>query len=103
MLAQAYPFGQELTIMRSENPWGPFKDKKSLLKFPNPLDELQLGAYNHLYMLNYHPALSRDGELVISTNTDCANFFDNFNASGSADWYHPFFYRIFKWKRVFEE
>lgn len=103
MLAQAYPFGQELTIMRSENPWGPFKDKKSLLKFPNPLDELQLGAYNHLYMLNYHPALSRDGELVISTNTDCANFFDNFNAPGSADWYRPFFYRIFKWKRVFEE
>ena len=64
MLAQTFPFVQELTIMRSENPWGPFSDKKVLLKFPNPLDELQHGAYNHLYMLNYHPALSREGRPI---------------------------------------
>jgi len=102
MTAQTYPFGHELVIMRSENPYGPFTDKKVLLKFPNPLDELQLGEYNHLYMLNLHPGLARDGELVISTNTDCADFWDNFNKPGSADWYRPFFYRIFKWERAFE-
>lgn len=102
MLAQSFPFVPELVIMRSENPWGPFTDKKVLLKFPNPLDELQVGQYNHIYMLNYHPALARDGEIVISTNTDCANFWDNFNSPGSADWYRPFFYRIFKWERAFE-
>lgn len=103
MLAQAFPFGRELTIMRSDKPYGPFKDRKVLVKFPNPLDELQLGQYNHLYMLNYHPTLSRDGELVISTNTDCENFWDNFNKPGSADWYRPFFFRIFKWERIYNE
>lgn len=103
MLAQTYPFGHELNILRSENPWGPFTDKKVLLKFPNPLDELQLGKYQNLYMLNYHPSLARDGEIVISTNTDCKSFWDNFNSPGSADWYRPFFYRIFKWERVFED
>ncbi len=102
MLAQSFPFVPELVIMRSENPWGPFTDKAVLLKLPNPLDALQLGTYNHVYMLNYHPALARDGEIVISTNTDCANFWDNFNSPGSADWYRPFFYRIFKWERAFE-
>lgn len=102
MCAQTYPFGHELKILRAENPWGPFKDNKKLLSFPNPLDKLQLGEYQNLYMLNLHPALSRDGELVISTNTDCANFWDNFNSPGSADWYRPFFYRIYKWERVYE-
>ncbi len=102
MLAQSYPFGKELNILRSEHPWGPFKDKKVILKFPNTLDKIGVQTYQHLYMLNLHPGLSRDGELVISTNSDCANFWDNFNAEGSADFYRPFFFRIFKWERAFE-
>lgn len=106
MTVQSYPFGRELYIMRSEHPWGPFTDHKRLLSFPNPLDELQQdpkgNQYQNLYMLNLHPSLSRDGELVISTNTDIDDFFRNFNNPGSADWYRPFFYRIFKWERVFE-
>lgn len=120
MLAQSYPFGRELNIFRSENPWGPFTDKQELLKFPCPLDDLQgdkFGVkYQNLYMLNYHPALSRDGELVISTNTDAGGtddngnviselgsfggFARNFSYDGSADWYRPFFYRIYKWEKV---
>lgn len=111
MLAQDYPFGHSMSIMRSENPWGPFKDKKTLIKFPNPLDPLQSdkygNTYDQLYMLNIHPGLSREGEIVISTNTDANSsseqgFFCNFNNPGSADWYRPFFYRVFKWERVFE-
>ena len=53
-------------------------------------------------MLNLHPGLSREGELVISTNSDCESFWDNFNNVGSADFYRPFFFRIFKWERAFE-
>lgn len=111
MCAQAYPLGAEMRILRSEHPWGPFKNHKTLIKFPNPLDPLQgdkYGSkYDQIYMLNIHPALSRDGEIVISTNTDANSsspdgFFRNFNNPGSADWYRPFFYRVFKWERVFE-
>ncbi len=122
MLAQSFPFGRELNILRSENPWGPFTDKQMLLSFPDTLDELQgdkFGKkYGNLYMLNYHPALSRDGEIVISTNTDPKDtdddgnkitefgsfgaFARNWNYAGSADWYRPFFYRIYKWERVWK-
>lgn len=117
MCAQTFPYGHELNIMRSANPWGPFTDHKTLVKFSNPLDELQhdkFGTeYGNLYMLNLHPALSRDGELVISTNTDAKDgidengntvggFWRNFNYDGSCDWYRPFFFRVFKWERLFE-
>lgn len=114
MTAQTFPYGSELIIMRSKHPWGPFVDKRELLKFTNPLDELQgdpMGnEYGHLYMLHLHQGLSREGELVISTNTDpkdspdgtVGGFWRQFNYPGSADWYRPFFFRIFKWERVFE-
>ena len=52
--------------------------------------------------INIHPALSRTGELVISTNTDCSNFWDNFNAPGSADFYRPYFYRVFNWESLYD-
>ena len=113
MCAQTFPFGQEMVIMTADNPWGPFRDRKILIKFPNPLDELQHDPYGNryrfLYMLNLHPALSRDGELVISTNTDPLDtsdgagdaFWRNFNNPGSADWYRPFFYRVYGWENMF--
>ena len=114
MTAQTFPYGRELIILRSENPWGPFTDKRELLKFGNPLDDLQGDEwgreYQNLYMLHLHQGLSREGELVISTNTDAKErtegagdgFWRNWNSPGSADWYRPFFYRIFKWERVFD-
>ncbi len=114
MTAQTFPFGSELIILRSEHPWGPFRDKRELLKFTNPLDDLQGDPkgreYGHLYMLHLHQGLSREGELVISTNTDPKDssegagdgFWRQFGAPGSADWYRPFFFRIFKWERAFD-
>lgn len=111
MFAQTFPFGQEMAVMRSDHPWGPFTDKKTLITFPNPLDELQHDPwgdkYRFLYMLNLHPALSRTGELVISTNTDPAEdgpgaFWRNFNSPGSCDWYRPFFYRVYGWEHLFD-
>jgi hypothetical protein len=112
MCAQTFPFGQEMNIMCSEHPWGPFKNHKTLIKFPNPLDELQHDMYGDkyrfLYMLNLHPALSRNGELVISTNTDATDdgpgsFWRNFNNPGSCDWYRPFFFRVFHWEQLFAD
>lgn len=115
MCCQTFPFGSKMAIMTSDHPWGPFKDKKFLIRFPNPLDELQGDLYGNkyrfLYMLNIHPALSREGELVISTNTDCLDsedgkgdaFWRNFSNPGSADWYRPFFYRVYGWENLFND
>ncbi len=112
MCAQTYPFGQEMMIMTSEHPWGPFANRRTLIKFPNPLDELQHDPYGDkyrfLYMLNLHPALSRNGEIVISTNTDATDdgpgtFWRNFNEPGSADWYRPFYFRVVGWERLYED
>ena len=113
MFAQQFPYGHELNILRADTPWGPFTDCRRLLSFPNPLDPMQHDMYGDqyrfLYMLNLHQSLSRDGELVISTNTDVDNskegaddsFWRNFDNPGSADWYRPFFYRVYNWDKVF--
>ena len=107
MCAQTFPFGHEMVILTADNPWGPFTDRKFLISFPNPLDPLQHDPkgdkYQNLYMLNLHPALSREGELVISTNTDIDDFWRNFNDPGSADWYRPFFYRVYGWENLFND
>ena len=54
-------------------------------------------------MVNLHPALSRQGELVFSTNSDPDDFWKNFNDPGSADYYRPFFYRVFDWQLVYDD
>ena len=103
MLAQAKWFGREMYIFRSDKPYGPFVDCKRLFGFSDFLDKLGDQTYQNLYMINLHPHLSRNGELVFSTNTDPRNFWDNFNAVGSADYYRPYFYRVYNWERVYEE
>ena len=103
MLAQAKWFGREMYIFRSDKPYGPFVDCKKLFGFSDFLDKLGDQTYQNLYMINLHPHLSRNGELVFSTNTDPKNFWDNFNAVGSADYYRPYFYRVYNWERVYEE
>lgn len=103
MLAQAKWFGREMYIFRSDKPYGPFVDCKRLFGFSDFLDKLGDQTYQNLYMINLHPHLSRNGELVFSTNTDPKNFGDNFNAVGSADYYRPYFYRVYNWERVYEE
>ena len=104
MVAQAKWFGREMYIFRSDKPYGPFVDRKTLFGFPNTLDKLGVQTYGNLYMVNLHPHLSREGELVFSTNTDPADGFGgNFNAVGSADFYRPYFYRVYNWEMLFKE
>lgn len=103
LISQAPIFSPYVYIYRSEHPYGPFDDRKLLLRLPDKLDKLGPTAYHWLYMVNIHPALSREGELVLSTNSDPDDFWDNFNAEGSADYYRPYFYRIFDWDLLYPD
>ncbi|MDO5447885.1 MAG: DUF5005 domain-containing protein, partial [Prevotellaceae bacterium] len=103
MTGEAYVFGKDMYIMRSKYPWGPFTDRKRLWIFPNVLDKLGTRTYGKIYMPHLHQTLSRQGELVFSTNTDAPEWNDNFNSKGSADFYRPFFIRVYNWEAVFDE
>lgn len=102
MTAQGYVFGKQIYIMRSKYPWGPFEECHQLWTFPWVLDKQGTRTYQHLYMTHLHQGLSREGELVFSTNTDAKNWGDNFNSAGSADFYRPYFVRVYNWKAVFD-
>ena len=101
MTAQGPYFAREVYIYRSKTPYGPFGEKRLLFVLHGELDKLGPTAYHWLYMVNLHPALSREGELVFTTNSDPDDFWKNFNDPGSADYYRPFFYRVFNWKSLF--
>ena len=101
MTMQAPFFSREVYSYRSDSPTGPFDEKHLVLMLPDHIDKQGNQKYHWLYMLNLHPALSRRGELVFTTNTDPDDFWDNFNAVGSADFYRPYFYRVFNWKSLF--
>ncbi|MBD5224420.1 MAG: DUF5005 domain-containing protein [Bacteroidales bacterium] len=101
MTAQAPFFSREVYIYRSESPVGPFDEKHLVLMLPDHIDKKGDQKYHWLYMVNLHPALSRQGELVFTTNTDPDDFWDNFNAVGSADYYRPYFYRVYHWKTLY--
>lgn len=103
MTAQGFVFGKQIYIMRSKNPWGPFEECHQLWTFPWVLDKKGTRTYKSLYMTHLHQGLSREGELVFSTNTDANNWGDNFSSTGSADFYRPYFIRVFNWKAVFED
>jgi hypothetical protein len=103
MTSQAPIFSTDVYIYRSRTPYGPFDERKLLFRLPDHLDKLGSQAYHWLYMVNLHPALSRQGELVFSTNSDPDDFWMNFNARGSADYYRPFFYRVFDWQKVYSD
>lgn len=102
LTSQAPIFSTEVYIYRSRTPYGPFGDKQLLFRLPDRLDKIGNQKYHWLYMVNLHPALSRTGELVFSTNSDPDDFWWNFNDPGSADYYRPFFYRVFNWKNVYD-
>lgn len=103
MTAQGYVFSKQMYIMRSRNAWGPFEECHQLWTMPWVLDKKGTRTYQNFYMPHLHQTLSREGELVFSTNTDTKEWGDNFNATGSADFYRPFFFRVYNWKAVFEE
>ena len=102
MCMEAFPFGRDIYIYRSETPYGPFTDRTLLFTLPATLDKLGNPYPQRWYMINLHPALSRQGELVFSTNSDPNNFWDNFNRVGSADFYRPYFFRVYNWEHVFD-
>lgn len=103
MIGQSKWFGHAMLIFRSDTPYGPFTDQKVLFAIPETIDKIGDQYYKNLYMVNLHPHLSRTGELVFSTNTDPHDFWDNFNYPGSADFYRPFFFRVFNWQNVYDE
>lgn len=103
MVAQAPIFSRTVYIYRSELPYGPFTDQKVLFNVPYTIDKIGNQYYNNMYMVNLHQQLSREGELVFTNNTDPYSFWDNFNSPGSADYYRPWFFRVFNWEKVFEE
>lgn len=103
MTSQAPIFSRDVYIYRSHSPYGPFDERKLLFRLPDHLDKIGSQAYHWLYMVNLHPALSRQGELVFSTNSDPDDFWMNFNDPGSADYYRPFFYRVFDWQKVYSD
>lgn len=103
MVMESFPFGRGIYIYRSEKPYGPFEDEKLLFSLPETLDKIGNPYHQRWYMVNLHPALSREGELVFSTNSDPNNFWDNFNREGSADFYRPYFFRVYNWEAVYDD
>lgn len=53
------------------------------------------------FFFNLFRLFPPDG-LVFSTNSDPANFWDNFNRVGSADFYRPYFFRVYNWEHVYD-
>lgn len=102
MVAQEAAYGKQVWIWRSDNPWGPFKDRKQIFTLPDKVDKLGEQSYNHAYNVFVHHGLSKEGELVISMNIDGPDFNSNFNSIGSADFYRPYFFRIYNWEKVYQ-
>jgi hypothetical protein len=82
---------KDVYIYESSSPIGPWTNKRVIYLEPGIDGVLTYNA-------SLHQELSREGELVLSYNTNPVNFGDNFNAPGSADKYRPYFVRIYNWK-----
>lgn len=101
------PVGKEVWLFRSENPWGPLypedkAERKQIFTIPDKLDKQGDQSHGIIYNVFVHHGLSVDGELVISFNSEAPDFTRNFNEVGSADFYRPYFYRIYGWDKVFD-
>lgn len=62
MIGQSMWFGRDVLMFRSKHPYGPFVDQKTLFTLPEFLDKIGEQRYQHVYMVNIHPALSRTGD-----------------------------------------
>lgn len=103
MIGQDVSYRRTVFIYRSKTPYGPFTNQKMLFNVPYSVDKLGSQYYKNLLRVNLHPELSRQGELVFSTNTDADNTGDNFKFPGSADFSRPYFYRVFNWENIYSE
>lgn len=101
------PIGNQVWLYRSEEPWGPTlyptekAERKQILTLPDKLDKQGDQSHGILYNVFVHHGLSKEGELVISFNSEAPKFERNFNEVGSADFYRPWFYRVYGWDKVF--
>ena len=102
------PIGNQVWLYRSEEPWGPTlyptekAERKQILTLPDKLDKQGDQSHGILYNVFVHHGLSKEGELVISFNSEAPKFERNFNEVGSADFYRPWFYRVYGWDKVFD-
>lgn len=103
LVGQTYSNGQAVQIWRSRTPQGPFSDSKRLCVIPGTVAKQGGKDYNALTRVVLHPALSRSGELVLSTAQTAYAANDNFTYPGSADYVRPYFYRVFNWQSLWEE
>ncbi|MBQ6186596.1 MAG: DUF5005 domain-containing protein [Prevotella sp.] len=109
LISQGAYFSKTVYLFRGKTPYGPFDERRELFHIPAKLDKIGRQDYGWLYMVNIHQELSRTGELVFTTNTDpprdegVDSFSYNFNDDGSADFYRPYFYRVFNWKYLYSD
>ena len=102
LLGQSYQNGQDVLIWRSKTPFGPFSEMKTLCVIPSRLEKIGPQTYNALTRVTLHNALSREGELVLSTSQTAPATADNFTYPGSADYVRPYFYRIYNWESLWD-
>lgn len=102
MVGQQFVYSRTMYILRSKTPYGPFAETKILMEFPDHIYKLGNQHYKQIYLINMHQPLSREGEIVLSSNIT-SDWNDNFNAPGSADCYRPNFYRVYNWKSLFDQ
>ena len=102
LVGQSYQNKQDVLIWRSTTPYGPFADVKTLCVIPSRLEKKGPQTYNMLTRVTLHNALSREGELVLSTTQTAPAAADNFTYPGSADYVRPYFYRVYNWEALWE-
>ena len=102
LVGQSYQNRQDVLIWRSTTPYGPFADVKTLCVIPSRLEKKGPQAYNTLTRVTLHNALSREGELVLSTTQTAPATADNFTYPGSADYVRPYFYRVYNWESLWD-
>lgn len=82
-------FGEEIFIMESSSPVGPWTNKRTLYCTP------EAGGDIFTYNSFVHPELAENGELRISYNINSFDFSDLFD---NADLYRPKFIRVDNWR-----
>jgi hypothetical protein len=87
MIMQAGSLSDEIYSYISDNPYGPWSNKKMLYKTPKAYKNDQLFTYNALA----HPQFTKSNELLISYNTNSFELSDHFVNAGI---YRPRFIRV---------
>jgi len=89
LVFQVGTIGRELAFRLAPTPWGPWGDYHVFYTVPEPdiWPDLPITTYN----AKAHPHLSEPGELLVSYNINCSDFWAHFS---NADIYHPRFVKL---------